>query len=90
VHSLEHGRVEVQYQPNLPEADQLKIKGVVDEDFQDVILFQNPTMPWQVAAAAWDHYIGCKAYNDKVPDAIRAFRDAYRNRGPEPSSIQPS
>ena len=90
MHSLEHGRVEVQYQPNLPEADQLKIKGVVDEDFRDVILFQNPNMPWQVAVAAWDHYLGCKTYNDKVPDAIRAFRDAYRNRGPEPSSIQPS
>jgi hypothetical protein len=90
VHSLEHGRVEVEYKPNLSETDQLTIKGVVDEDFRDVILFQNPNMPWQVAVAAWDHYLGCKTYNDKVPDAIRAFRDTYRDHGPEPSSIQPS
>jgi hypothetical protein len=53
-------------------------------------MFQNQTMPWQVAAAAWDHYLGCKAYNPKVLDAIRAFRDTYRDRGPEPSSKQPS
>ena len=90
VHSLEHGRIEVQYKPDLSETDQLTIKGVVDEDFRDVILFQNPNMPWQVAVAAWDHYLGCKTYNDKVPDAIRAFRDKYRDHGPEPSSIQPS
>jgi Protein of unknown function (DUF3105) len=90
VHSLEHGRIEVEYQPSLSNADQLKIKGVVDEDFRDMIMFQNPSMPWQVATAAWDHYMGCKTYTPKVLDAIRAFRDAYRDHGPEPSSIQPS
>jgi Protein of unknown function (DUF3105) len=90
VHSLEHGRIEVEYKADLSGAEQLKIKGVVDEDFRDMILFQNPSMPWQVAAAAWDHYLGCKTYNSKVLDAIRAFRDTYRDHGPEPSSIQPS
>ena len=89
VHTLEHGRIEVEYQPSLPVTEQLKLKGVIDEDFRNMVLFQNPTMPWQVAAAAWDHYLGCKAYNGKVPDAIRAFRDTYRDRGPEPDTAQP-
>ena len=89
VHTLEHGRVEVQYSPDLPAADQLKLKGLIDESFQDMVLFQNDKSQWQVSAAAWDHYLGCKSYNDKVLDAIRAFRDKYRDNGPEPSSVQP-
>jgi hypothetical protein len=89
VHTLEHGRVEVEYQPDLPQAEQLKLKGVIDEDFRNMVLFQNSSMPWQVAAAAWDHYLGCKTYNDKALDAIRAFRDTYRDKGPEPDSAQP-
>lgn len=89
LHTLEHGRVEVMYQPDLAEADQLKLKGVVDEDFRDMVMFENQNMPWQVAAAAWGHYVGCKQYNEKVLDAIRAFRDAYRDQGPEPVANQP-
>jgi hypothetical protein len=89
VHTLEHGRIEVQYRPELPERDQLKLKGVIDEDFRDMVMFQNTTMPWQVAAVAWDHYLGCKRYNDKVLDGVRAFRDKYRDNGPEPSTVQP-
>lgn len=90
VHALEHGRIAVEYKPSLPEAAQLKLKGVIDEDFRDMIMFQNEDMEWEVAAAAWGHYLGCRSYDDKVPDAIRAFRDAYRDQGPEPSSAQPS
>lgn len=88
VHTLEHGRVEIEYQPSLPEDDQLKLKGVVDEDFLDMVMFQNEKSQWQVSAAAWDHYLGCKTYNDKVLDAIRAFRDKYRGNGPEPTTAQ--
>ena len=90
VHTLEHGRIEIEYSPDLPEADQLKLKGVVDEDFRDMVMFQNDKSQWQVSAAAWDHYLGCKTYNDKVLDAIRAFRDKYRGNGPEPTTAQPS
>ena len=31
VHSLEHGRLEIQYSPDLPEADQLELKGLYDD-----------------------------------------------------------
>lgn len=90
VHSLEHGRVQLQYQPDLPEPAQLKLKGVVDEDFRDVTMFQNSEMEWEVAATAWGQLLGCEAYNDKALDAIHAFRDSYRDRGPEPTTSQPS
>jgi hypothetical protein len=90
VHSLEHGRIEIQYAPGLSAVDQLALKGVFDEAFEFMLMFPNRTMKWQVAASAWDHYIGCPNYNDRVPDAIRAFRDTYRGNGPEPTSSQPN
>jgi len=35
------------------------------------------------AATAWQHLLGCPTFNDKVFDAIRAFRAQYVNKGPE-------
>jgi hypothetical protein len=84
VHSLEHGRVEIQYSPKLSEDDQLALKGVFDESPAGMLLFPNPDMPYAVATTAWTQLMGCKHYNERVVDAIRAFRDTYRGRGPEP------
>ncbi len=84
VHSLEHGRAEIQYSPDLPEADQLVLKGVFDESPGGMLLFPNPDMPYEVATTAWTQLMGCKHYNERVVDAIRAFRDTYRGQGPEP------
>ncbi len=84
VHSLEHGRIEVQYSPDLPEEDQLALKGVFDESPSGMLLFPNPRMPYEVAATAWTQLMGCKTYKGaKTLDAIRDFRDQYRGRGPE-------
>ena len=84
VHSLEHGRIEIQYAPDLPEADQLALKGVFDESPSGMLLFPNPEMPYEVAATAWTQLMGCKRYEGaKTLDAIRDFRDQYRGRGPE-------
>jgi hypothetical protein len=47
-------------------------------------MFRNNTnMPFQVAAVAWTRYLGCRRMNDKVFDAIRAFRDQYVDQAPE-------
>ena len=84
VHSLEHGRIEVQYAPDLPEADQLALKGVFDDSPSGMLLFPNPDMPYEVAATAWTQLLGCKRYEGaKTLDAIRDFRDQFRGRGPE-------
>ncbi len=90
VHSLEHGRIEIQYAPDLPEADQLALKGVFDDSPSGMLLFPNPRMPYEVAATAWTHLMGCKRYEGaKTLDAIRNFRDRYRGRGPEPVPFTP-
>jgi hypothetical protein len=84
VHSLEHGRIEIQYSPDLSEADQLALKGVFDESPDGMLLFPNPDMPYEVAATAWTQLMGCKTFEGAATlDAIRDFRDIYRGQGPE-------
>jgi hypothetical protein len=88
VHSLEHGRVAIQYSPDLPEDQQLELKGLFDEAPAGVDLFPNPDMPYAVAAVAWTQLIGCETYEGAATiDALRAFRDEYLARGPEPVPI---
>lgn len=88
VHALEHGRIEIQYGPELPEEDQLALKGVLDEDPAGMIMFPNPDMPYEVAATAWTNMLGCRSYDGPATlDAVRAFRDTYRGQGPEPVPI---
>jgi hypothetical protein len=88
VHSLEHGRIEIEYSPDLSEEDQLAIKGVFDEDANGMIMFPNRDMKYEVAAAAWTNLLGCDTYEGAATlDAIRAFRDTFRGQGPEPVPI---
>jgi hypothetical protein len=83
VHALEHGRVEIQYDPELPEDDQLLLKGVFDESPAGMLMFPNPDMPYDVAVTAWTNMVGCEQFDPGVVDVIRDFRDIYRGRGPE-------
>src|SRR6266545_1613720 len=87
VHSLEHGRIEIQYSPELPEADQLLLKGIFDEDPDGVLLFPNPDMPYEVAVTAWTRLAGCASYDESVLDVVRDFRDQFRGKGPEKIQI---
>jgi Protein of unknown function (DUF3105) len=85
VHSMEHGRVLIHYSPDLPEADQLALKGVFDQRSAGVLLFPNSEMPWDVAVTAWTQLMGCPKYEGAATlDAIRDFRDTYIGLGPEP------
>jgi hypothetical protein len=89
VHSLEHGRIEIQYSPDLSEQDQLALKGVFDESPAGMLFFPNSEMPYDVAVTAWTQLMGCDTYKgDATLDAIRDFRDTYRGLGPEPLPIQ--
>jgi len=84
VHALEHGRVVYWFKPNAPANVRGALKKLYDEEKDLVVLTPNErAMPYQVAATAWTRLLGCKAYNDRVPDAFRAFRDAYRLKAPE-------
>lgn len=84
VHALEHGRVIFWFKPNASDKVRGGMKALYDEDKTLLILTPNEDpMPWEVAATSWGKLLGCATYNDKVPDALRAFRDAYRLKGPE-------
>ncbi len=86
VHSLEHGRLEIQYAPDLPEADQLELKGLYDTMYGATLLFPNDKMPYAVAATTWTNLLGCPQYKGAATlDAIRAFGKATWGRyGGEP------
>jgi len=90
LHSLEHGRVAIQYDPALPESEQLELKGLYDSAYSGSLLFPNPDMPYAVAATSWTNLIGCKAYEgQKTIDAIRAFAVEHHGDAPEPIDLFP-
>jgi Protein of unknown function (DUF3105) len=86
VHSLEHGRMEIQYAPSLPEKEQLELKGLYDTMYGAALLFPNKKMPYQVAATTWTNLIGCPEYKGAITlDAIRAFgKETWGKYGGEP------
>jgi Protein of unknown function (DUF3105) len=86
VHSLEHGRMEIQYSPDLPEKAQLELKGLYDTMYGATLLFPNPKMPYQVAATTWTNMMVCNKYEGaKTLDAIRAFgKETWGKYGGEP------
>lgn len=84
LHSMEHGRVVVLYDPELSEQDQLALKGVFDEDPEGMLLSPYADMPYALAAVAWTNLVGCERYGEGVLDVVRDFRDQFRGQGPEP------
>jgi hypothetical protein len=89
VHSLEHGRIEIQYKKGTPQRQIDQLEALWNEPLKGVagyhqLLFQNNTdMPFAVAATAWTKVMGCETFNDKTFDAIRAFRERFVDKGPE-------
>jgi|SRR5215212_1858622 len=86
VHSLEHGRMEIQYSPDLPEKAQQELIGLYDTMYGATLLFPNDKMPYEVAATTWTNLLGCKEYKGQATlDAIRAFgRETWGKYGGEP------
>lgn len=84
VHALEHGRIVIHYNPDLPERDQLAIKGVFDASRAGTILMPNSEMPDDVAAASWRQLLSCPSYEGEATlDALQDFQTEFRGRGPE-------
>jgi hypothetical protein len=85
VHTLEHGRINVQYKPGTPANTVLQLEALLGEnDGYHQLLYENTTgMDAQIAATAWGQSLTCPRMNDKVFDAIRTFRSEYTDKGPE-------
>ena len=84
VHAQEHGRIVIQHRPGLPRPQLEQLLGLYEESPRHVLLVENATsMPCDVAATAWGHGVLCPTLNARSFDALRAFRDRFRDRGPE-------
>jgi hypothetical protein len=86
VHTLEHGRINIQYRKGSPAALTRKLEALVVEqnDGYHLLLHENATdMPYEVAATAWTQMLGCERYTDKALDAMRTFAARYIDKGPE-------
>jgi hypothetical protein len=86
VHTLEHGRINIQYKKGTSKTDVTRLEALYNEQNEGyhMLLYENTTgMDAQVAATAWTHSLTCPAMNDKVFDAIRTFRARYIDKGPE-------
>ena len=86
VHTLEHGRIDIQYRKGTPAKTVSRLEALVAEmnEGYHLLLFENTTnMEPAVAATAWTHSLSCPQMNEKVFDAIRTFRARYIDKGPE-------
>ncbi len=86
VHTLEHGRINVQYAPGTDEQTVAQLEALLAEqsDGYHMLLYENTTeMDAAVAATTWGQSLICAEMNPQVFDAIRTFRGAYIDQGPE-------
>jgi Protein of unknown function (DUF3105) len=89
VHTLEHGRIEFQYKPGASSADVARLRALAEEPINGtpgyhVLMFENNTdMPTEFAATAWTKSITCGKLTPTAIAAMREFRKAFTDKGPE-------
>ena len=83
VHSLRHGRIVIWFDPDLGEDEKADLHALFQEDKPHMLLVPRGSMPYEVAATGWTHRLGCNRMSRATFDALRTFRDSYRDRAPE-------
>jgi Protein of unknown function (DUF3105) len=88
VHALEHGRIVIWLRPDLSDEQRAQFKALYEEDPYHVIMVPRQELKQPFAVTAWvapdvGHTLRCKELNDDSWDAIRAFKEQYRDKGPE-------
>jgi Protein of unknown function (DUF3105) len=86
VHTLEHGRINVQYKSGTPAETVRQLEALLAEqsDGYHMLLYENTTgMDAAVAATTWGHSVTFPKMSPQVFDALRAFRAEYIDQGPE-------
>ncbi|MBE2316872.1 DUF3105 domain-containing protein [Solirubrobacter sp. CPCC 204708] len=86
VHTLEHGRIDIQYKPGTSPETVAQLETLYNEmdGGHHLLLFENTTgMSAAVAATAWDASLTCPTMKPEVFDAIRGFRKEHIDKGPE-------
>jgi len=90
VHTLEHGRIEIQYSPSINPRFLAQLGGLYNEEPSYTLLFPNPKMPYKVAVTAWGHLAGCRKASPAFFDVIRDFKRRYLGAAPESLESQPT
>lgn len=82
VHSLEHGHVVIYYdQPDATVLQELQILAARYTGHWDgVVVVPRQNLGDDIILTAWGHMLWLEQYE---PEAVAAFLDAYRGRGPE-------
>ena len=80
VHNLEHGGIIVQYGNKVPASTVEQLGAFYSDSPNALLLAPLPKLGAKIALSAWTHLGLCTRYD---PAAFRAFRDAYRGKGPE-------
>jgi hypothetical protein len=89
VHTLEHGRIILQYRPGLPAQQRAQLEALYNEPnrgeaaYHMVLMESTTDMPYAAAAVAWTASVRCERITDRTWDAFRAFRDRYTDQAPE-------
>jgi hypothetical protein len=89
VHTLEHGRVIIQYKQGTPRKTIDELAALTGENVQGspgyhMVLLENTTdMPYEVAAVTWTRTLGCREWTEQGFDAVRVFRDRFVDKAPE-------
>jgi hypothetical protein len=88
VHTLEHGRILIWVNPDLSSEELARFKALYDEDNYHVIMLPREELKQPFAVSAWigvhtGHILRCEELNDSSWDAIRAFKEQYRDKAPE-------
>lgn len=80
VHNLEHGAVEIQYGPRVPQSSIDEITSFYNEDPSGLVVAPNPSLGDQIALTSWTNIAKGKRFDRKVFDA---FLDGFGFKGPE-------
>jgi Protein of unknown function (DUF3105) len=93
VHTLEHSRVIIWFERDLPARARAALKAYYDHDSALMVLVPDTTgMEYEVAATAWTRepgkhgtgrLLGCRDYSPDVYTALEAFKERNRGRGME-------
>ena len=91
VHTLEHGRVLIWLRPDLTDEQRAQFKALYDEDPYHVIMLPREELKEPFSVSAWTqsgdqqigHVLRCNELTDQSWDAIRAFKEKYRDKAPE-------
>jgi hypothetical protein len=81
VHNLEHGGIIIQYGDKVPRATVNQIVEFYRESPNGMLVAPLPKLGDKIALTAWTHLAKLPTFDE---GAFKAFRDAYRGKGPEP------